>query len=100
MKDDSKLQNFDANEVYDEKIRPLMTVLISICQAHKIPMLAQFCVENNNETESSCFISTSLPIEGRTPSIMYTKMAILKENTPIIGGIVIKGPKPEGGDLH
>ena len=45
--------------VYDERIAPLMTQIISICKEHRIPMVAQFVYGNTEEEALLC--TTSLP---------------------------------------
>jgi len=50
-----KVETFDLEQAYDEKITPLMDQIIEICQEHKMPMIADFiyCV-NDQGLLSGC----------------------------------------------
>ena len=43
------MKNFDLENVYDEKIAPLMIQIIAICLEHKMPMGAMFCYRNEED---------------------------------------------------
>lgn len=38
-------------QIYDEKISPLMTQIISICKEHKIPIVASFFTPGDDDPE-------------------------------------------------
>jgi len=44
-----ELELFDCEKVYDEEISPLITQIIEICNKHKMPMLASFAYEHDEE---------------------------------------------------
>ena len=49
------MENFDLEQVYDEKIAPLMAQIIEICKEHKMPFGAQFIYANSeDEGEQVC----------------------------------------------
>ena len=49
------MKEFDLEQVYDEKIAPLMAQIIAICNEHKMPMGASFCFRNGeDEGEEYC----------------------------------------------
>ena len=49
-----------AEDVYDERISPLMSQIIAICKEHQIPMAATFQFENSEENGPG-FCTTILP---------------------------------------
>lgn len=53
-------------QIYDEKIHPLMAQIIEICKAHKIAMLATFDIPNDEDESLACTSST--PNETGKPS--------------------------------
>jgi hypothetical protein len=49
-------------EIYDERISPLMAQIIAICKEHKINMAAQFALDaKTDDPEDVLFCTTSLP---------------------------------------
>ncbi len=53
-------------QIYDEKINPLMTQVIEICKANSIAMLATFDIPNDEDPDLAC--TTHLPDEtGKLP---------------------------------
>lgn len=49
-------------QVYDEKISPLMKQIIDICQEHNIGMIADFEIPNDEDSDLCC--TTGLPGEN------------------------------------
>lgn len=45
-------------QVYDEKISPLMRQVIEICQEHNIGMIADFEIPNDEDSDLCCTSST------------------------------------------
>jgi hypothetical protein len=41
-------------QIYDEKINPLMAQIIEICQANKIAFLASFAIPNDEDPDLRC----------------------------------------------
>lgn len=63
---------FDLEAAYDERIAPLMTQIIDICEEVKMPMMATFCYFNDPEDkvqtgESRSFCTTNIPRDGWQP---------------------------------
>ena len=49
-------------QVYDERIAPLMTQIIEVCREHKIAMLATFAIPTPDDNTLAC--TTHLPDES------------------------------------
>lgn len=49
-------------QIYDEKISPLMTQIIAICLEHKIAMIATYDIPNEEDDGLCC--TTTLPDES------------------------------------
>jgi len=47
------MEVFSEEKVYDEKLSPLMKQIIEICKEHKIPMLAVFVYENDENGDQN-----------------------------------------------
>lgn len=58
-------QSFDLEKVYDEEITPLMTKIIDICKAHKLPMFASFLYSLDVDSEQDGTCTTNLMFEDR-----------------------------------
>lgn len=41
-------------EIYDERISPLMKEILTICKEHKIPMVASFACPNDDDPDLRC----------------------------------------------
>lgn len=54
------IESFDLENVYDEEIAPLMTKIIEICKAHKLPMLATFMYGYRQDDDDHDFCTTML----------------------------------------
>jgi hypothetical protein len=54
---------FDLESVYDSEIAPLMTKIIEICNAHKLPMFATFLFANDPDGDDGLC----------TTNLMFTK---------------------------
>jgi hypothetical protein len=46
---DEKLPLYDLEKVYDEQVAPLMSKIIEICKEHKMPMVASFQYQVDEE---------------------------------------------------
>jgi hypothetical protein len=60
-------------QVYDTEINPLMAQIIAICKKHKIPVVASFGLESEEDEDLHC--STVLVEEEFNPSEMLLRMA-------------------------
>lgn len=61
-----QLEGFDLEDVYDSEIAPLMTKIIDICKAHKLPMFATFLYMNDpDESGGDSACTTNLMFEER-----------------------------------
>lgn len=56
----------DSNAIYDEHIAPLMDQVIRVCQAHKIALLASFCLYDAKGEPLLC--TTSLLSDAYRPA--------------------------------
>ncbi len=56
--------NPDSESVYDAEIAPLMSKIIDICKANRIPMLATF--QYSNDDDGSDFCTTRIPFAGES----------------------------------
>lgn len=64
-------------QIYDEKLAPLMTQVIDLCREHKIAMLATFCIPNDEDSTLSC--TTHLPDEtGALPAHIKAAAQIIR----------------------
>jgi hypothetical protein len=63
-------------EIYDNEISPLMTKIIAICKKHKIAMLADFKI-GDDEEQGSFHCSTALLTDQFNPS--ETQLAANRE---------------------
>jgi hypothetical protein len=50
-------------DIYDEKIYPLMAQILEICQAHHIAMVASFATPSDDDSELFC--SSRVPDENQ-----------------------------------
>lgn len=65
---EEKTAEYDLEEVYDERIAPLMSEIIAICQEHKMPMVATFqyaVLDDGSETPGPNWCTTILQWDGR-----------------------------------
>jgi hypothetical protein len=74
----SKTKDFDLESLYDAEIAPLMTKIIDICKANRLPMFATFLYAST-DSESS-FVSTNLPFSDRPvpPEMLALEPTIYK----------------------
>lgn len=75
---------FDLEAVYDAEIQPLMTKIIAICNAHKLPMFATFFYKSAGDEDDGDFCTTNLYFKERPDVEALAKLA------PIIQGY--RGP--------
>lgn len=54
---------FDLEAVYDEQIAPLMSQIIAVCKAHRLPMIASFNYRSTEDAHDTC--DTLLAFEER-----------------------------------
>jgi hypothetical protein len=66
-------EDFDLETVYDEKIAPLMTEIIKICRANRLPMLATFQYSKED------FCTTFMPFEDRTDDSIKLAAKIIED---------------------
>jgi hypothetical protein len=60
-------ESFDLESVYDAEIAPLMTKIIEICKAHKLPMFATFLYVNDPEAGDEGVCTTNLMFGDERP---------------------------------
>lgn len=64
-------------QVYDEKVAPLMTQIIAICQEHKIAMLATFAIPTKEDSDLLC--TTCISDEtGRPPEPILSALRVVR----------------------
>lgn len=61
-----KLKAFDLEAIYDAEIAPLMSKIIDICKAHKLPMFATFVCANDPDDEN-VLCTTNLMFSDERP---------------------------------
>ena len=70
----------DKQEIYDEKIAPLMAQIIAIAQDHKIAMVASFAIPT--EDNPDLFVSTRIKDENEEyPNFLLEMARILDRNS-------------------
>lgn len=84
-------------QVYDEKIEPLMKQIIAICEEHEIPIVAQFQYDDSDETGPG-YVSTAIMFEhaSRVMNLLAGISAseeepILLASIPLRGNTTAKG---------
>jgi len=66
-------------EFYDEKISPLMTQVIALCEEAQIPIVADFALDWNEDEQNHLKCTTSiLPEEWGVPDEMLAALRILR----------------------
>jgi hypothetical protein len=76
---------YDKEQVYDEKISPLMTEIIKICKENDIKMVADFYLREPTESEDEFHCTTAL--------IMDCESERLKDLVRVIyNGYVVQKP--------
>lgn len=69
-------------EIYDEKISPLMTQIIEICKEHKIATVASFAIGHEGDEYLMC--TTALITDEFQPSVEQRKaLTILRGHSEI-----------------
>lgn len=69
---------YDLEAIYDEKISPLMTQIIQICQAHQMPMLCTFAYENCEDNGIGQCTTVLNDFEGRAVPQLTAAMKQLR----------------------
>jgi hypothetical protein len=83
-------------EVYDEKIAPLMTQIIEACNEHHIPMIADFDLSDEDQDGLRC-TSSILPDEWEPPKEMIEAYHILKPKPLQFYSFITRtNPNPQG----
>lgn len=73
---------YDKEDIYDEKIAPLMKQIISICKEHTIPMVADFQYANSEEFGPG-YCTTTLPFEGVASDEIIGLAKAMKPQRPV-----------------
>ncbi len=60
-------------DIYDEQISPLMAQIIEVCQEHKIAMLAQFGIPNDEDPELVCTTVLLAPEYSPSPGQLQAR---------------------------
>lgn len=82
--------------VYDEKISPLMSQIIAICQEHKINMFATFALDVDPETDNILKCTTALAIdESEAEGLVLVKrlLDVARPRTYYAAMTIMSGPK-------
>ena len=82
MKKEEKEEDFfpdeyNLEEVFDSKIKPLLTTIINICDEYEIPMVASFQYRTNKEEVALC-TSAILPPK-RTSLTLHDVVKLLAD---------------------
>lgn len=59
MAETTDKEPFNLEDVYDEKVAPLMTQIIEICTEHKLPFFATFVCMHDPEEEDTLLCTTN-----------------------------------------
>jgi hypothetical protein len=87
------MEAFDLESVYDEEIAPLMTKIIEVCRAHKMPMFATFLYQNDPDGDDSV-CTTNLMFEKERPvpeKILNLERSLRQPRGPAMRMRVTKG---------
>ncbi len=76
----------DKEQIYDEKISPLMDQIIAIAQEHKIDFVASFAIPTEADPTLNCTTGIVAP-EGRAE--LRFALRILVDGLPAISGFAI-----------
>ena len=85
---------FDLEALYDEKIAPLMTQIISICKDSGLPMMASFNYRSDPGNEVS-YATTSLGRDGWQSEELKEAVAIVRKGAksrPVIIATITHTP--------
>ncbi len=85
-------ESYDLEAVYDQRIAPLMTKIITICLEHKMPMVASFMYGYKADEELRHTCESQLGWPGRMPEIYNKAMACILER-PLVAAFTITSPK-------
>ena len=85
------MEFFNEEEVYDNKISPLMKQLIDVCKEHKIPMVASFTYENCEEKGVGRCTTLLNGFGGRKDEAHQSANTLIRNNgnPPLVSTIVI-----------
>lgn len=90
-------ESWDLEQVYDEKIAPLMTQIIAICKEHRIPVVASFAYARNADEDDTALCTTVLPFEGReVDSFVEAARAVYRRRSGIVALTITSGPAGDG----
>ncbi|MEK4451616.1 hypothetical protein [Paenibacillus sp. FSL L8-0506] len=76
-------QAYDKESVYDEKIAPLMKLIIEVCKEEEIPMVSSFYIQSADisRLEGEIVVSTIIPVKDNTPGAFKEIERILYPRT-------------------
>ncbi|WP_395490868.1 hypothetical protein ACG1VR_10425 [Cedecea davisae] len=89
-----QLEYYNLENVYDEKISPLMKQIIDICNEHNLPMVASFAYENSEEKGIGC-CTTTLPFDGRHIKAFAEATSIIRGNPQLSAFTIMSGVKSD-----
>lgn len=72
----TKIEAYDLEDVYDEQISPLMTQIIEICKKHDMPMLCTFQYAHNDEQGDAQCTTAVAPPERASDRLMQAIYAV------------------------
>lgn len=86
---------FDAEEVYDNEIAPLMDQIIEICKRARMPMVASFCYLRDEDGEEG-ICTTRLP-GGRPSEVLDRAGAMIQRGGSQLASFIITTSSAEEG---
>lgn len=63
-------------QVYDERISPLMSAIIEICEVHDITFIASFSIPTDEKPALMC---STMVIDDHTPQIIQIAAMLLRQ---------------------
>lgn len=77
MGDEFFPENYDLEEIIDDKIQPLLKTIVNICSEYNIPMLSTFQYKNTEEKVMFC-TTVVLPKARTSEKLLDTAKFILE----------------------
>lgn len=80
---------YDHEDIYDNKISPLMKQIIDICDTHKIPMMCSFAYKNTNDRGFYCCDTILNSYENRIVQDFHDAYSLLYSRRRSAFGLTI-----------
>lgn len=91
---DDNVEHYDAEAVYDEQISPLMTQIIAICKEHKIPMIASFAYQHNEESGIGHCATCLNNFDGRLIDSYDRAVREIRASNAVIATMITRSSNP------